>query len=69
MGESTREMDGFHGLKKCDKPDCVRQVRKGVEYCCGPCRTADEGGYETHEDGPLGHTIGCNARHAERSQR
>ena len=55
-------------LKKCDNPECSRLVRKGVEYCCAPCRQAREDGYEIHESGPLGHSEGCNRRHEERSK-
>lgn len=53
---------------KCYKPDCMRKISTGSRYCCGPCGTADEGGYEIHEAGPLGHTPSCNQRAAERGE-
>jgi len=53
---------GAHsGLHKCDKPDCFRQVKIGVAYCCHPCSTATAGRYEIHE-----HSDGCEQRHEQR---
>ena len=65
INTEQQRWDEFHGLKKCDNPECFRQVRNGVEFCCGPCGTAN-GKYEIHGDGPLGHTIGCNERDVQR---
>lgn len=48
-------------LEKCDKPDCLRKVKKGTDYCCTACRVAAEGQYEIDE-----HSAGCEKRHAER---
>ncbi|HEX4432805.1 MAG TPA: hypothetical protein VHZ96_26265 [Frankiaceae bacterium] len=53
-------------LKKCRNDLCDRQVRTSVAYCCNACSLADEGSYEIHESGFLGHPADCNARHAER---
>jgi hypothetical protein len=50
-------------LKKCDKPDCWRQVKTNVQYCCSECATAGEGRYEIHQ-----HSDGCEQRHAERGE-
>jgi hypothetical protein len=35
-------------LLKCLKPDCLRKVPPGVQYCCIPCAAAAEGRYEIH---------------------
>lgn len=53
----TRE---FH---KCEKPDCFRQVKAGIVYCCTPCAVGASGKYEVeaHE-----HSAGCNQRSEER---
>jgi len=53
-------------FKLCDNPECGRIVGVGTLYCCGPCATAHTDGYEIHEDGPLGHSDGCDQRQAER---
>jgi hypothetical protein len=53
-------------LKKCTNSLCDRAVKSWTAYCCEPCAQAQEGRYEIHEDGPLGHTLSCQARHAER---
>lgn len=50
-------------LEKCAKPDCWRQVKAGVQYCCSECATAGEGRYEIHQ-----HSTGCDQRHAERGE-
>lgn len=50
-------------LKKCDKPDCWRQVKAHVAYCCSECAVAAEGRYEVHA-----HSEGCEQRHAERGE-
>jgi hypothetical protein len=50
-------------LKKCDKPDCFRQVKSYVAYCCAECAVAAEGRYEIHQ-----HSEGCEQRHAERGE-
>lgn len=54
-------------LKPCDNNLCDRQTSSGAAFCCHPCGLAHEGSYEIHESGILGHTDGCNQRHAERS--
>ncbi len=54
-------------LHACTNPLCERQTT--ALYCCGPCDVAHAKRYEIHEDGPLGHSESCNARHAERSAR
>lgn len=58
----------FQELTACAKPDCLRKVPPSVRYCCGPCGTAGEHGYEIHADGPLGHAASCNAKAAERGE-
>lgn len=50
-------------LKKCAKPDCFRQVKAAVEYCCAECTVAAEGRYEVDQ-----HSEGCEQRHAERGE-
>jgi len=65
-----------HGqrFKPCINPDCDRWVSPSVAdpYCCGSCRTADQGignngqRFEIHEDGPLGHSDFCNSKVEER---
>jgi len=55
-------------FKLCDNPECGRIVGVGTLYCCGPCATAHTDGYEIHEDGPLGHSDGCDQRQAEREK-
>ena len=50
-------------LRKCLKPDCMRKVKKGIDYCCAECAVAAEGKYEIHE-----HSEGCNTRTAERGE-
>lgn len=55
-------------LVKCWKPDCMRKISHSVRYCCSPCALADEQKYEIHEDGPLGHSVYCNARRTERGE-
>ena len=65
-----------HGQKcvPCINPDCDRWVSPSVAdpYCCGGCRTADQGPgnngqrYEIHEDGMLGHSEFCNSMLDER---
>lgn len=52
-------------LHRCGNKLCDHQVR-GALYCCWACGNADEHRYEIHEDGPLGHSTDCMARHAER---
>lgn len=54
-------------LKACDNPLCERQTSAGAAYCCDGCSRAHEGRYEIHEDGILGHSAGCNERHAQRN--
>lgn len=53
-------------LKKCTNELCRRAVKTSVAYCCASCDRAAERGYEIHETGLLGHTEGCEIRHAER---
>lgn len=48
----------------CENPLCDRQTT--AMYCCHGCDQAHAGRYEIHEDGLLGHSAGCNERHAER---
>jgi hypothetical protein len=50
-------------LRKCLKPDCMRKVKKGIDYCCAECAVAAAGKFEIHE-----HSEGCNARAAERGE-
>lgn len=54
------------GLHKCETPDCLRLVGAASAHCCRACALAAEGGYEIHEDGPLGHSRWCDERAAER---
>ena len=62
-------------LRPCKNPACGRVVpanflgQRQVEYCCSGCASADEGGYEVHPDGPLGHGAGCDERWAQRRGR
>jgi hypothetical protein len=51
------------GLRKCRKPDCMRKVKVGTDYCCSPCAVAAAGEYEIHE-----HSKGCNERTIERGE-
>lgn len=53
-------------MKKCSNSLCDRAVKDWTIYCCEPCAQAHEGSYEIHEDGILGHTSGCEERHAAR---
>lgn len=53
-------------FKRCDNPACDRLVKQGTMYCCSTCGLAHDGGWEIHEPGPLGHSDGCNLRHAAR---
>lgn len=48
-------------LHKCEKPDCSRQVKEGVAYCCTPCAVAAAGKYEIDRHGE-----NCEERHGER---
>lgn len=48
-------------LRKCAKPDCFRQVKASVRYCCSNCAVAAERLHEVHE-----HSSGCDSRHTER---
>lgn len=50
-------------LRKCAKPDCFRQVKSSVRYCCSDCAVAAERLHEVHE-----HSSGCELRHAERGE-
>ncbi|MDX2757849.1 hypothetical protein PV729_45310 [Streptomyces europaeiscabiei] len=50
-------------LKECGKPDCFRQVKASVEFCCAKCAAAAEGRYEVAQ-----HSEGCERRHAERGE-
>jgi len=45
----------------CANPACRQKVSWAL-YCCAGCRLAHEGGYEVHEDGPLGHSDICKGR-------
>lgn len=51
----------------CANPLCDGLVRPSVAYCCGSCAKAHDGHYEIHENGPLGHTPGCQEIQAERA--
>lgn len=53
-------------MKKCNNGLCDRQTKKGIVYCCAACAQANEGHYEIHPDGPLGHSESCDQRHDER---
>lgn len=48
-------------LRKCEKPDCFRQVKEGVAYCCTACSVAAAGKFEIHT-----HSESCDERAAER---
>ena len=50
-------------LVKCQKPDCMRKVPRGTDYCCAPCRIAGEGAYEIDR-----HSERCDTRSAERGE-
>lgn len=50
-------------LYKCAKPDCFRQVKAGVVYCCTACAVAADGQFEVQE-----HSTGCNQRHTDRGE-
>jgi hypothetical protein len=59
-------------FEKCWKPDCMRKVKIGTQYCCRPCLYADEKKFEL-DDSPnahplLGHSKGCDGRKAERGE-
>lgn len=54
------ENPGLHTCRGCDR-------LTSAIYCCGSCGDAIAGKYEIHEDGILGHTDSCNARHKARS--
>lgn len=51
----------LHQCRGCER-------RTTALYCCHACSLAHEGKYEIHESGILGHSDGCNERHAERSK-
>lgn len=55
-------------LTACQNKLCRRKVSAGSAFCCSGCRAADELHYEVHEDGPLGHSEGCDERMAERGE-
>ena len=50
-------------LRKCLKPDCMRKVKLGIEYCCTPCAIAAAGRHEVDQ-----HSTGCDQRTAERGE-
>ena len=50
-------------LWKCLKPDCMRKVERGIQYCCAPCRLAAAGNYEIDR-----HSDGCDDRMDERGE-
>ncbi|MDP9843273.1 hypothetical protein [Streptosporangium lutulentum] len=52
------DWDIYYG---CEKPDCERAVRKGVQYCCTPCAVAGEGKYEIEA-----HMASCDEKWAYR---
>lgn len=54
-------MTEFHKCRGCDRLTTAL-------FCCASCAHADEGKYEIHEDGLLGHSAGCTKRHQQRSQ-
>jgi hypothetical protein len=49
-------------LKPCANELCHALVSPASLYCCDPCYRSGEGGYEIHEDGPLGHSSSCMDR-------
>lgn len=51
------------GTHACQNPLCDRACPHSVAYCCQGCALADEGHYEIHPDGLLGHSAVCNERH------
>jgi hypothetical protein len=52
----------------CTNELCLRKVRAGVAYCCEACSMADEGHYEIHADGILGHSEDCTDRNTTRGE-
>jgi hypothetical protein len=62
-------------LRPCKNPLCDRVVpanflgQRQVEFCCAACAQAFEGHYEIAEDGPLGHSTGCDERWQQRRDR
>ncbi|MEU1371987.1 hypothetical protein ABZ454_38750 [Streptomyces sp. NPDC005803] len=50
-------------LQKCAKPDCFRQVKAGVGFCCSACAVAAERLHEVDE-----HSSGCERRHTQRGE-
>lgn len=67
MASAIRSMDGSTiGMSVagnvCANDLCEHLTRSGIAYCCSACATADEGHYEIHESGLLGHTDQCQAR-------
>jgi hypothetical protein len=54
--------------KKCNNPMCQRITTIRSAFCCAACGAANDGRYEIHEDGPLGHSNSCNERHLERGE-
>ncbi len=57
----TAQLPPMGGYRKCGKPDCLRKVKPGIAFCCGPCATAANGRHEIHE-----HSEWCNERAAQR---
>lgn len=53
-------------LKACANELCHARTSRSSLYCCDSCYRADEGGFEIHENGPLGHSASCLARQRER---
>jgi hypothetical protein len=54
-------------LSPCANPLCERLTT--AFYCCGSCDYAHQHKFEIHSGGPLGHSDGCNKRHADRVRR
>ena len=54
-------------FEKCRKPDCMRKVKPGIEYCCHACSTAAEASapYELEPYDPALHWILCHSQQCE----
>lgn len=48
--------------RPCRNELCDYLVAGSAAYCCAGCARADEGGYEVHESGMLGHSPACARR-------
>jgi hypothetical protein len=55
-------LDGLRQYKPCANPSCQFVVPTSTVYCCVGCDLAQQGGYEIHESGMLGHGSWCARR-------